>query len=121
MSEVKTNFTRETNLSVRYMMKNPLGQHERRQLVADCNWPGLVLFEYMLRMAAADRSDLEITDASAAKYFGVDEQVMKRARLRLQKKGWFHKKQGKSSDGSVKFVSYYLGKEEVANATSGEP
>tara|TARA_R110002167_G_scaffold51505_7_gene149049 strand:- start:127 stop:492 length:366 start_codon:yes stop_codon:yes gene_type:complete len=91
-------------------MKYYLTSEERRNLISKTSDQACMLFEYYLRMASVQ--DCEITDGTAAHYFGWTTQKVKRNRLALSKEGWYKTTRYTLTDGR-KGISYYIGKEAV--------
>ncbi len=96
-----------------FPMKYAIRGKERIAIVEEAGVNGLVLFEYYLRMASIE--NVEITDRSAAEYFGWGIHTAKRARIRLQNTGWVLMDRARSARGESVYL-YYLGKDEVKEA-----
>jgi hypothetical protein len=102
-------YVREKNRDF-FPLKYSVSREERLALIQEVGVYGLVLFEYFLRMASIE--DIEITDETAAEYFGWNLHTAARWRRALIKAGWFHSAAGKVSNGN-KVHLYYLGKAAV--------
>jgi hypothetical protein len=83
---------------------------ERLDVGRQAGDPGVLLYEYILRMASI--RDADITDESIADYFGWNIHKAKRIRLNLQRIGYLHTevyKLNKHYNGKT----HYVGKEIV--------
>lgn len=86
---------------------------ERSDILTLANNQALLLYEYYLRMASIPDAPMEDVDAS--EYFGWSASKVTRARLALEKLGYFKKIIYKSSAGK-KTITYYVSKDAVAKA-----
>ena len=96
-----------------FYTKNYLGAEDRRDLISATSDQASMLYEYYLRMVAV--ADAEITDATAANYFGWDIQKSKRYRRSLTKAGYFSSARFTMTNGE-QGMCYYIGKDAQATA-----
>ena len=97
-------------------LKYSVTSQERKQLISEVGSQGLLIFEYLLRLASINK--LTIQDTKIAEYFGWKESTAKRHRLRLQKEGWVATQKARLPGGQ-QTIYYYLGKDEVAQMSTG--
>lgn len=88
-----------------------LSAKERRDLGRQAGDPGVLLYEYLLRMVSLGTQ--EINDETISDYFGWDIRKAKRHRLKLTKIGWYATRRYNIS-GNRRGISYYVGPEAVA-------
>lgn len=98
-------------------LKYYLSESERKELIDSIGDSAVLLFEYYVRLASV--GDQTITDKKTSEYFGWTTYKAKRIRLALIKNGWF-KESSYTLDKHRKGVSYYLGKEAVAQTRVGD-
>ena len=99
-------------------MKYYLTANERLRVIHDAKDAGCLLLEYYFRMASI--KETEINDASTAQYFGWSLRKVERTRQKLTLTGWFRAVRFIYSDGR-KGITYYLGKEAVAESAKPPP
>ena len=116
------NFT-STEVSFRSLKQNKpfytkhyLTGAERRDLGRQAGDPGVLLYEYLLRMTSIGTEN--ITDAGIAEYFGWDPTKAKRVRLKLTRLGWFASESYRYTGGR-KGITYYVGKDAVKDFSDG--
>lgn len=94
-------------------LKYYLTASERKELIHDHGDAACLLFEYYLRMASI--GDEQITDTTAADYFGWSIQKVQRNRLALMKSGWYSQARY-NMPNKRKGITYYIGKDAVRQA-----